>query len=49
MIYLLDNFDEAVKLGNTGRQIAEEKYDSVKVNKSVFEIMNIPYKEEITV
>ena len=49
MIYLLENFDEAVKLGNTGRQIAEDKYDSVKVNKSVCEIMNIPYKEEITV
>lgn len=49
MIFLLDNFDEAVKLGNTGRKIAEDKYDAVKVNRSILKIMDIPYKEEVTV
>lgn len=49
MIYMLDNFDEAVEIGNTGRKIAEDKYDAVKVNRSIMKIMNIPYKEEVTV
>lgn len=49
MIYMLENFDEAVEIGNTGRKIAEEKYDAVKVNRSIMKIMNIPYKEEVTV
>ena len=49
MIYMLEHFDEAVELGNTGRKIAEDKYDAVKVNRSILKIMNIPYKEEVTV
>lgn len=49
MIYLLENFDVAVKMGDTGRKIAEDKYDAVKVNRSILKIMDIPYKEEVTV
>lgn len=49
MIYMLEHFDKAVELGNTGRKIAEDKYDAVKVNRSIMKIMNIPYKEEVTV
>lgn len=46
MIYLYENFEHAVELGNNGRKIAEEKYDSVKVNRSILNIMEIPVKEE---
>ncbi len=44
MIYMLEHFDKVVELGNNGRILAEEKYDAVKVNRSILDIMEIPYK-----
>ncbi len=48
MIFFLENYDTAVEMGNNGRKRAEDKYDSVKVNRSILDIMNIPYKDEVT-
>lgn len=44
MIYALEHFDEIRELGDNGRMIAEDKYDAVKVNHSILDIMEIPYK-----
>ena len=49
MIYLIEHYDEAVALGLNGRKLAEDKYDSVKVNRSILDIMEIPYKKEVLV
>ena len=49
MIYLIEHYDEAVSLGLNGRKLAEDKYDSVKVNRSILDIMEIPYKKEVLV
>ena len=49
MIYLIEHYDEAVSMGLNGRKLAEDKYDSVKVNRSILDIMDIPYKKEVLV
>ncbi|MCQ2479418.1 MAG: glycosyltransferase family 4 protein, partial [Clostridia bacterium] len=48
MIYMLEHFDKVQELAKKGRKIAEDKYDSVKVNRSILDIMEIPYKEEVS-
>lgn len=49
MIYIIENFQQVVTMGNNARLLAEGKYDAVKVNKSILDIMEIPYKQEVRV
>lgn len=41
MIWMLENKDQAIKMGNVSRKICEEKFDVKKVNKNILKAMNL--------
>ena len=40
-IWLMENFEEARKMGENARKFAEENFDSKKINKDICEIIGV--------
>lgn len=40
MIYIIENYEEAVKMGENARKFAENNFDSVKITQYVFDVIN---------